>query len=72
MSEEQNNIERREQTKYQPLNPLKWSEEEIMHAEGAGCGLVGAPLALGVPVLELEQYRMEGSRGLLVIQMDVC
>ena len=72
MSEEQNNIERREQTKYQPLNPLKWSEEETMHAEGAGCGLEGAPLALGVPVLELEQYRMEGSRGVLVIQMDVC
>lgn len=43
-----------------------------MHAEGAGCGLVGAPLALGVPVLELEQYRMEGSSGVLVIQMDVC
>lgn len=34
-----------------------------MHAEGAGCGLEGAPLALGVPVLELEQNRMEGSRG---------
>ena len=50
-----------------PQIHLRDQKEEIMHAEGTVCGLVGTLLALCVLVVELEQYRLERARVVLVV-----
>lgn len=45
-----------------PQSHSRGQGEELVHAEGTTHGLVGAPLALCVPELALEQERVERFR----------